>query len=50
MKVTFIEMKKNLQGITSGVDEARIQINGLEHKEEKHIQSEPKEQKRIFFK
>ena len=34
MKVTLSEIKKNLHGINSGVDEARNQINDLEHKEE----------------
>ena len=31
MKVTLSEIKKNLQGIISGGDEARVQINDLEH-------------------
>ena len=35
MKVTSNEIKKNLQGTKSGVDEAKNQINDLEHKEEK---------------
>ena len=35
MKDTLIEMKNNLYGINSGVDEAGNQINDLEHKEEK---------------
>ena len=30
MKVTLSEMKKNLQGTTSGGEEARIEINSLE--------------------
>ena len=30
MKVTLSEIKKNLQGISSGVDEAKNQINDLE--------------------
>ena len=47
MKVTLSEMKKNLQGTNSGGDEAKIQINDLEHKEEKSIQSEQQEEKRI---
>ena len=37
MKVTLSEIKKNLQGINSGVDEAKNQISDLEHKEEKNI-------------
>ena len=47
MKVTLSEIKKNLQGINSGVDEAENQINNLEHKKEKNIQSEHQEGKRI---
>ena len=39
MKFTLSEIKKNLQG-TNRVDEAKNQINDLEHKEEKKIQSE----------
>ena len=35
MKVTVSKIKKNLQGIISGVDEAKNQINYLEHKKEK---------------
>ena len=35
MKVTLSETKKNLQGTNSGGDEAKNQINDLEHKEEK---------------
>ena len=42
-KVTLSEIKKNLQGTNSGRDEARIQINDLEHKEEINIQPEQKE-------
>ena len=37
MKVTLSEIKKNLQGTNSGRDEAGIQINDLEHKEEINI-------------
>ena len=35
MKVALSEIKKNLQGTNSGEDEAEIQTNDLEHKEEK---------------
>ena len=35
MKVVLIEIKKNPQETHSGGDEAAIQINNLEHKEEK---------------
>ena len=40
MKFTRSEIKKNLQGTISGGEEARIQINDLEHKEEISIQPE----------
>ena len=39
-RVALSEIKKNLQGTNSGRDEAVNQINDLEHKEEKSIQSE----------
>ena len=32
IKVTLSEIKKYLQAINNGVDEAEIQINDLEHK------------------
>ena len=35
-KDTLIKIKNNLQGINSRVDEAKNQINGLKHKEEKN--------------
>ena len=35
---TLIEIKNNLQGNNSRVDEAKNQTNDLEHKEEKDIQ------------
>ena len=47
MKVTLSEIKKNLQGTTNEGEEARIQINNLEHKEEISIQSEQQEEIRI---
>ena len=47
MKDTPIEMKKNLQGNNSRVDEAENQINDLEHKEAKINQSEQQEENRI---
>ena len=49
MKVTLSEIKKNLQGINSGVDETENQINDLEHKEEKNIQSEQQELKTLVI-
>ena len=39
-KDTLIEIKNNLQGDNSRVDEAENQINDLEHKEAKNSQSE----------
>ena len=46
MKDTLIEIKNNLQGNNSRLDEADNQINDLEHKEASNNQSEP-EEKRI---
>ena len=46
MKVALREIKKNLQGTNSGGDEAENQINNLEHKEGKGIQSEQQEEKK----
>ena len=40
MKDTLIEIKNNLQGNKSRMDEAENQINDLEHKEEKNNKSE----------
>ena len=48
MKDILIEIKNNLQGINSRVDEAKNHINGLEHKEVKSNQSEPQKEKRIL--
>ena len=45
MKVILSEIKKNLQGTNSEGEEARIQINDLEHKEEISIQPEQKNKK-----
>ena len=45
-KNTLIEIKNNLQGKNSRVDEAKNQINDLEHEEPKNNQSE-QEEKRI---
>ena len=47
MKDTLIEMKNNLQGINSRVDEAKNPINDLEHKEAK---KKKKEQEQKEFK
>ena len=46
-KDTLIEIKNKLQGDKSGVDEAKNQINDLEHKETINNQSEQQEEKRI---
>ena len=45
MKDTLIEIKNNLQGYSSRVDEAKNQINDLEHKEAKNNQSRTTERK-----
>ena len=47
MKYRLIEIKNNLQGNKSRVDEAENQINDLECKEAKNNQSEEQEEKRI---
>ena len=47
MKDTLIEIKNSLQGNNSRVDEAKNQINSLEHKEAKNNQSEPEEEEGI---
>ena len=46
-KDTLIEIKNNLQGNNSRVDDAENQINDLEHKEAKNNHAERQEQKRI---
>ena len=48
MKVVLSEIKKNLQRINSGEDEAKNQINNLGHMEEKSRQSEQQEEQRIL--
>ena len=47
MKDTLIEIKNNLQGNNSRVDEAENQINDLEHKEAKYNQLGQQEEKRL---
>ena len=47
MKDILIEIKNNLQGINSGVDEVENQINDLEHKEPKKKKSEKQKEKRV---
>ena len=46
-KHTLIEIKNNLQGNNSRVDEAKNQINDLKHGKAKNNQSEQQEKKRI---
>ena len=46
-KDTLIEIKNDLQGNNSRVDEAENQINNMEHKEAKNNQSEQEEEKRL---
>ena len=47
MKIALSEIKENLHGINNGRDKDKTQINDLKHKEEKSIQSEQHEEKRI---
>ena len=46
MKDTLIEIKNNLQGNNSRVDEAKNQINDLKHKEAKNSHTEQQEKKK----
>ena len=48
MKDTLIEIKNNLQGTNSRMDETKNQINDLEYKDAKNNQSEQQEEKRIL--
>ena len=45
MKYTLIEIKNNLKGNNSRVDEAKNQINDLEHKEAKTTNQNNKKKK-----
>ena len=47
MKDTLIEIKNNLQGNNSRVDETENQIHDLEHREAKHNPSEQEDENRI---
>ena len=47
IKVTLSEIRKNLQGINSEVDEAENQINDVEHKEEKNFNQSNKKKKEL---
>ena len=46
MKGTLIEVKNNLQGNNSRMDEAKNQINDLEHKEAKNCHAKQQERKK----
>ena len=46
-KGSLIEIKNNLQGNNSRVDEAENQVNDLEHKEAKNNQSKEQQKKGI---
>ena len=46
-KDTLIEIKYNLQGNNSRMDEAENPVNELEHKEAKHNHAEQQQEKRI---
>ena len=48
MKVTLIEVRKNLQGTNNGWDEAENQINNLEPKEEKKALNQNSKKKKEF--
>ena len=45
MKITLSELKKNLLGTETGVDEAEYQINDLEHMEEETTNQKSKKKK-----
>ena len=45
MKITLSELKKNLLGTETGVDEAEYQINDLEHRKQKTINQNKKKKK-----
>ena len=47
MKVTVSEIKKNLQGTNSWVDEAKNQISDLEHRKEKTFNHKSKKIKEL---
>ena len=49
MKVTLSEIKENLQGAINGGEEAGIQINNLEYKEDINMQQKQQESKKYFF-
>ena len=48
MKAMLSEIKKNVQGTNSDGKETRTQLNGMDQKEERHIQPEQNEETRIL--
>ena len=48
MKAMLRETKKNVQGTNSDAKEAGTQINGVDQKEERNIQTEKNEETRIW--
>ena len=48
MKDTVTEIRNNLQGNNSTVDETNNQMNDLEHKEAKNNQSEQQKEKESY--
>ena len=48
MKAMLSEIKENVQGTNSEGKETRIQINGVDQKEEKNIKPEQNEEIRIL--
>ena len=48
MKAALSEIKKTPQGTNSAGDEAKIQINNLERKDEIRTQPKQQKEKRIF--
>ena len=47
MKDTLIEIKNNLQGINSRMDEVQNQINDLEHRKQKTTNQNNKKKKEL---
>ena len=47
MKAMLSEIKKNVQGTNSDGNETGTQINGVDQKEDRHIQPEKNEETRI---
>ena len=47
MKAMLSEIKENVQGTNSDGKETRTQVNAMDHKEERNIQPEKNEERRI---